>query len=32
MRADVALADRPEHRVGDRVSEHVGVGMAGQSP
>ena len=31
MRADVALGDGAEHRVGDRMGEHVGVGMAGEA-
>ena len=28
MKADVALADRAEHGVGDGVAEHVGIRMA----
>ena len=30
MRADIALGDGAENGVGDGVSEHVGVGMAGE--
>ena len=30
MRADVAVGDGAEHGVGDRVQQHVGVGMADQ--
>ena len=28
MRADIAVADRAEHRVGDRMQRDIGVGMA----
>src|SRR5262249_16608044 len=31
MKADVAFAERAEKRVDERVQEHVGVGMSGES-
>ena len=31
MKPDVAFAERAEKRVDERVQEHVGVGMAGES-
>ena len=31
MTADVAIGERAEDRVGDRVHQHVGVGMADEA-
>ena len=31
MAADIAFADRAENRIGDRMAQHVGVGMADQA-